>query len=215
MFDRATFTDTHSVTSLQALASGHTPSSSQDGQMIEPFGQAHARANLSARQAKAQGLLTSGTCGPTSTTSFVSADLQSSLENKLRARMQNLGSTLYAMTWKPWVTPSGRSRFRLRASARRTSETGRIGWPTPTTRDWKDGCYQPNVPLNSLLGRVVWLVQQTDSGETPSGSNATTANAPLNPAHSRWLMALPPEWDACAPTVTPSTPKRRGPSSKR
>ena len=28
--------------------------------------------------------------------------------------------------------------------------------PTPTTRDWKDGHYQPNVPVNSLLGRAVW-----------------------------------------------------------
>ncbi|WP_338634625.1 hypothetical protein [Afipia carboxidovorans] len=29
-------------------------------------------------------------------------------------------------------------------------------WPTPTTRDHKDGRYCPNVPVNGLLGRMVW-----------------------------------------------------------
>lgn len=49
-----------------------------------------------------------------------------------------LGSTLYTLTWKAWVTPSGVSRSRLRASVRRISETETTGWVTPTTRDWKD-----------------------------------------------------------------------------
>jgi hypothetical protein len=32
------------------------------------------------------------------------------------------------------------------------------GWPTATTRDWKDGGNPDvNVPLNALLGRVAWL----------------------------------------------------------
>ena len=41
--------------------------------------------------------------------------------------------------------------------------TGRIeqqamlaAWPTPTTRDWKDGSECLNVPTNALLGREVW-----------------------------------------------------------
>lgn len=102
--------------------------------------------------------MTSGTSGRTSSGSSKSASLQSSLESKLRARLSMTGSTLYTLTWKPWVTPSGVSRSRLRASVRRTSATEttgqqyleidgiwfpiemfRTGWPTPTTADGSGG----------------------------------------------------------------------------
>ncbi len=101
--------------------------------------------------------MTSGTCGLRGTGSSASAALQSSLESRLRARLSSLGSTLYTLTWKPWTTPTGVSRSRLRASVRRTSEIELSGWPTPTTRDHKDGAECANVPLNALLGRVAWL----------------------------------------------------------
>ena len=38
--------------------------------------------------------------------------------------------------------------------------------PTPTSRDWKDGAFNPNVPENALLGRAVWSIG--DSTEPPS-----------------------------------------------
>lgn len=45
------------------------------------------------------------------------------------------------------------------------------GWPT-TTRDWKDGGNPDvNVPLNALLGRVVWLVGWgTPNASAPGGT---------------------------------------------
>jgi hypothetical protein len=45
------------------------------------------------------------------------------------------GSQEYALIWKHWDMPAGLPICALRASARRTSGSGFIGWPTPTTQD--------------------------------------------------------------------------------
>lgn len=61
--------------------------------------------------------------------------LQSFLANRLPARMGWCGSTLYALRWKSWPMRLGPPICALRASARRTSDKGAIGWPTPTAME--------------------------------------------------------------------------------
>lgn len=128
------YADSSNAISSQEWGFGHSPCESLGGQTTDQFGQALAPANLSARQAKAMGLTTSGIYGPRSSTSSRSAALRSYAESRLQARTAMLGSTLYKLTWKDWVTPLGRSFSLLRASAVRTKDTGSIGSPWPTPR---------------------------------------------------------------------------------
>ena len=137
-FHQQTLPPTARRTSSPASAYGATRSSKQATSRVaqkSAYGPCPAHANLSARQAKAQGLLTSGTCGPRPTGSSSSADLSYSLASRLHTAAECLGSTLYTLTWKQFNTPAGRLIFRLVASERRISASGPGGWPTPVSAD--------------------------------------------------------------------------------
>lgn len=137
MSDPMIYEDLLRSISLQGLAFGHMPCAVWAGKTAEKSGQVPAHASLSARQAKEKGLLTSGTYGPPCIGWSGSVALSLSLASNLQVLTQMTGSTLYRLTWKTWVMPSGRVRFRLRASVPRTSGTELIGWPTPTANAWK------------------------------------------------------------------------------
>ena len=88
------------------------------------------------------------TSGPLFTALSPNANLQRSLENRLRARMDVNGSPLYALTWSIWDMPAGVRICRLRASGRRTSDSDCGGWPTPNSRENGGGDYtDPNKAL--------------------------------------------------------------------
>jgi DNA (cytosine-5)-methyltransferase 1 len=68
-------------------------------------------------------------------------------------------------------------------------------WPTPTSRDWKDGTAQAcrNVPPNGLLGRVVHILPTPTAnrwdGLQSHGVNVVSGS--LNPTWVEWLMGFP------------------------
>ena len=211
---RPTSTDSPSATSSPASAAGPTRSTSQDGHVTAQCGPAPARANLSARQAAEAGLLTIGTFGPRSSTSSTNADLQRSLESRLRAMMASLGSTLFTLTWKVRATPSGRPICALRASGPRTSDSGCGSWPTPHSANHYGGKINPGLQGGLSLKQASTLTGWATPGAKDGDKSVRTPEGAAKEAERRgWQNDLCT--NAHAPWATPQAndSEKRGQSA--
>lgn len=112
--------DTPDATSLPESGDGTTHCNSQDGQQASLFGPRHCPANRSQPPAPSNAKRMIATYGPSSSTLSRSADLQSSLENRLLVAMDGDGCPEFKMTWKRQSIPRRRSILARLASVRRT-----------------------------------------------------------------------------------------------
>jgi len=208
MFSPPTCKDSSSVISSPASAAGPTPCASPDGQKAEnavpaPVPVSRFRA-LDAEKA----MPTKDTCGPLFIGSSPSAVLQSSLENKLRARMDVNGSPEYVLTWKEWDMPSGPPICALRASKRRTSGKDFSGWPTASAHDGR----RPGADLKSTQGGNLNRDAHLAGWVTPQSRDAKGVSQNFSNPDKPKDDCLPDQVPGMTPSGTPAETEKQGAS---
>jgi hypothetical protein len=123
-----------------------------------------------------------------------------------------------------WITPqakdfrSGQSERYLegRHAVNLNDQATLAAWATPAALDYK------SESATDAFNEERWshprgkpLSAEVTLGIATGSPAQTEKRGQLNPAHSRWLMGYPAEWDACAPTATRSSRKSRPSSSKQ
>ena len=170
--------DPSSATSSPASAPGPAPLERLDGQMILGYGQAAVPAKVSVQAGSGRASQISVTYGPHGSGSSASAHLTSALVSRLRRKTDSLGSTLFRLTWKERVTPSGRRIPALRASGRRTSEADCTSWPSPKAQE--DGSTVDQYQARRLRG------YENRKGKTSGGPSGKQGGLSIAAQMASW-----------------------------
>ncbi len=163
---------TPNATSSPASADGPTPFVSPDGQTMIPFGQGVAHVSRSVRAGSGEALTIRVISGPHGAGSSASVALTWSLANRLRAKTDSRGSTLFRLTWKERATPSGRVIYALRASGHPTSGNACSSWPSPMAGSKATDTYNEAGNTDSsrkTVALIGWPTPRTPTGGAESG----------------------------------------------
>jgi hypothetical protein len=121
-----------SATSSPALEAGPMLFGSPACPTMPTSGPGPVRVSRSRTRARGAEFATLDIFGQHGSHSSASADLQRSLESKLRDLMGSRGSMVFSLTWKDLVTPAGRRLLAREARPLHTAGTAFTLWPTPT-----------------------------------------------------------------------------------
>jgi len=197
LFDLTTSEGSCSVTSSRALGDGVRDFGSPVGATSGRAGRGVVHASRGRTRGTALRPPIRAIFGLPGSASYRSAALGASLVNRLRARTEGRGSTLFVMTWKRVATPSGRLIFRLAARARHFAGRASGSLPTPVARDYRNGLHSKEaLERRKLHPRGVNLNEYM---ERTLGHGGT-----LNPRFVCLLMGYQTSVDDCGATVIPS-----------